>query len=394
MARRRRSNRALGPYYQKERKRWQVIRIAVDGETGMEDKKLYYFEKEEDAFSFRQYLDEENPDSQDGTVSFAINQYEVAKRKPGRRSMRTCLGRLNNFFDGMKGLSLAGLTFERLHQRLEQRVEARRLECTRKKVNESYESLISEMRDVRIFLRWCGHSKRKWVSQELLEQLSDLNVVNIVENLERRTGKPQLTLDEAATYLDLGLALVHGKVNAPPPFGNLKGHHGPIAALLPLTSGIDGQEIFARVVRDLDQQGAKLIIKGGKTRNRDVPVSIPEELRQPLLDLAAGRRPDELLFPSGTGAIHCNSFGADWVQRLCHWAKVPVVCPHGLRGTAATIANHYGSGGAESVAKFLRHADRGETAKRHYIGPDRVRASIAQKGFQVIRGGMAEKRVG
>ena len=325
MARRRKGNRVPGPYYQKRRKRWQVIRVAADGETGVEEKTPYYFTAEAEALAFRRLLDEEDPENREGMVSYAIDQYEVAKRKPGRRTMATCLARLNGFFDGMKGHALASLTIDRLQERLTERIEGRKAECAKKKIAESFESLISETRDVRVFLRWCGHSKRRWVSQELVESPDELRVREHVDNLVRKTGKTQLTFDEAVRYLGCGLKLVRGEVKAPDGFGNLAGHHGPIVALLPLTSGITGREIFGRVVRDLDQGGAMLIVKGGKTRNRDVPVAIPEELHEPLQRLVVGRKPNAVLFAGKHGGKHHNTYGGDWVRRLCKWAGVTVV---------------------------------------------------------------------
>ena len=101
-----------------------------------------------------------------------------------------------------------------------------------------------------------------------------------------------------------------------------------------------------------------------------------------------------MLFPSAEGKPHHNTYGADWVRNVCKEARVPVVCPHGPRGTLATLATDLGVAQRE-VARALRHGDDGETAKRHYIDQGARRAATAKAGMKVIRGGgSGENQVG
>ena len=58
------------------------------------------------------------------------------------------------------------------------------------------------------------------------------------------------------------------------------------------------------------------------------------------------------------------------------------VCPHGLRGTHATLLRVLLGRGIGDIADALRHGDEGRTATRHYLGaPERRQA------LRVILGG-------
>jgi integrase len=88
---------------------------------------------------------------------------------------------------------------------------------------------------------------------------------------------------------------------------------------------------------------------------------------EPLLArLAAGKEPTERLF-----GPDCNR---RWlrraVQRICHLANTPIVGPHGLRGTHATLAVQAGITG-DAVERALGHESFAVTTD-HYAKPEAV----------------------
>jgi integrase len=85
--------------------------------------------------------------------------------------------------------------------------------------------------------------------------------------------------------------------------------------------------------RDVDDAARVLWIERAKTRAGDRRLEVPEVLRPQLAALVAGRAPDAPLFGG-----HDRHWVGYHVRRLCRLAKVPVVCPHVLRGTQSSIA--------------------------------------------------------
>jgi integrase len=71
--------------------------------------------------------------------------------------------------------------------------------------------------------------------------------------------------------------------------------------------------------------------------------------------------------------------------RICDAAKVPRVCPHGLRGTHSTIGMPSGLA-VQAVAEALGHEDS-RTTLRHYIAGGAAEAAQAQRALKLIAGG-------
>jgi len=396
----RKGNRVLGPRYCKDRGRWQVVRIKVervegDGETCLvDDPKYYYFDKRKEAIAFRRELAAANPDSPGPLVVDVLDSYELFQRdeKENRpRSVTVTSSRLRMFFQDVLHKPVHAITADLVEGRVAERKAAEKDRRERRHLKmkkkgrrcgisqEGVDTTAGELRVVKTFVRWLADKKRK-----LLEAGEAMEICNVRVEGKRNAGKVKLRIDESRRYWKTGLKMAK----------DMPGNHGPIVALLPLGCGIDGGEIFNRKVRDLDDGGRILWIEGGKTENRDQPVEVPEELRPLLLQLAEGRKPADLLFPSAEEKPHHNNYGADWVCNVCNEAKVPVVCPHGLRGTLATLATDLGVAQRE-VARALRHGDDGETARRHYIERGAGRAASAKAGMKVIRGGrLDEKKAG
>jgi integrase len=181
-----------------------------------------------------------------------------------------------------------------------------------------------------------------------------------------RVGKAQLRIDEARRFVATALERAGG------------GDVAAVAALMALLLGMRAGEVLGRVARDLDDGGRVLWITRGKTDNARRRLDVPDVLRPLLLGLAAGKRPEELLF--GQSPVHPDQPLTDawlWghVRRLCDEAGVPRVSTHSLRGLHSTLALEAGAT-AGAVAAALGHGSFQITAK-HYAAPgtlDRVRS--------------------
>jgi integrase len=176
----------------------------------------------------------------------------------------------------------------------------------------------------------------------------------------RKKGKPKLTIDESRRFLSACMA---------------DGRPGALAAALCLTLAIRAGEVVALTGRDVDDNGRVLWIHAlgdsdGKTENASRGIEVPEVIRPALLARAAavgrGR-----LFPWSRGWVGWQ------VIAMCDAAGVPRVCPHGLRGTHATIAASAGVT-AHVVAATLGHAPDAGVTRDHYIAPGVEQSAAAR----------------
>lgn len=162
-----------------------------------------------------------------------------------------------------------------------------------------------------------------------------------------------------------------------------------VAALLPLLPLLRNGEVCHLHVRDCDTEWLKLYIRseltpGGwsvKTAASATWVPLDELLLRDIRALCRGRSGDAYLL-QGYDAKHHNrpcAHAGDWlrkiVRKVCSIAGVTSVTPHGLRGTGSTILDESGEDVA-SVGRALRHGDRGQTARRHYIGAPAERPAL------------------
>lgn len=201
-------------------------------------------------------------------------------------------------------------------------------------------------------------------------------------------GKPQLRLDEAKRFADVAVA---------------EGSPEGVAACLALMTGARASEITERRVRDLDMGGTALCIpdhEGGawrtKTKAGKRYLRIPPSLQPAMRAFAAGKDPMDWLWPvpttpwdSGTrlkgvrllpergprrspsSRTRTHLTREDLyhaVKRLCVKAGVPVVSPHGLRGTFATVTVEIGVA-TDMLARNMGHGDGGAVARTSYIAP-------------------------
>ena len=137
----------------------------------------------------------------------------------------------------------------------------------------------------------------------------------------------------------------------------------------------------ARVARDVDAQGRLLWITAGKTENATRRLEVPECLRAPLVELARHKQPDQLLFTDGTTIPSRQHFWGK-LRLFCRHARVPLVCPHSLRGLHATLAIEAGATGG-MVAHALGHGSFQVTA-RHYATAESIAGSRAARVSEAL----------
>ncbi len=214
--------------------------------------------------------------------------------------------------------------------------------------------------EARTFLGWC--IKRGWLHENPLAKVEGVG--------RRRTGKAQLTIEEARKFTATALALA----------GKRKGDLGALAATLPLLTGMRASEITNLRRRDLDDGGTILWVQEGKTEAARRRFVVPELIRPLLLKAAKRLGPGDLLFGQ-----HWRDWPRENVHRICCLANVPEVTAHGLRGTHATLAEGAGATG-ELVAHALGH-EHVSTTHKHYTKAAVVDLATQNRALKVIAGG-------
>lgn len=175
---------------------------------------------------------------------------------------------------------------------------------------------------------------------------------------KRNRGKKKLTRDQARTLVNACLA---------------SDERDATVVLCCLVLGLRASEVAAISPDCLDDGGHTLIVPGTKTEGSEAPIELPEMLVERVGLLARDNVRDRRAV---TRAV------AKW----CELAGVPPVCPHGLRGTHATLARSAGATGA-MVAAQLRHSEA--VTKGHYLAPGADRQGRIEEGLRVLDGGKA-----
>jgi integrase len=176
----------------------------------------------------------------------------------------------------------------------------------------------------------------------------------------RKRGKPQYRIDELRKLLEVCLA-EDSKAGA--------------AVAVTLLCGMRASAVTNRSVRDLDDGGRILWIERDKTEAGNRRLVLPDVLQDQLARFAAGRPGSAKLF---------ENTNRDWLRyhtrRLAALAGVPVLSPHSLRGTWASIAR--GGLVIEHVAAALGHASPSIT-RRNYLSPG-LEGDIDQKSVSAL----------
>ena len=169
-----------------------------------------------------------------------------------------------------------------------------------------------------------------------------------------------------------------------------------IVTQLPLLTGMRSGEVLHLQAADIDFEDDRIWVRdleGGegtnegwsvKTANSRRSVTLPPTLVRDLEELCAGMTPEALLFESSREPG--RPWGEAWlrrrVKRVCEASGTKLVPPHGLRGTYMSALADQARTAVADIATVVGHADRGATARRHYIG-----VPAHQPALQVIRGG-------
>ena len=350
--------RVLGPY--KEPHGFRLL--VVDGKL----RKALKFPSLDLAEQSKRELQREIAERQGRTVSEALTEYEVAMvEERGRlpETAKQACPRLLRFLPGQE--LLTAITKTRAESIY--RAETERLRMDGKPLSVATHHMILNL--AKSFFGWC-------VEKGYLTE----NPFGIVRKIGRpRTGKEQLTADEARRFLDTAVQRME------------QGDHGALAVALQLSLGLRSSEVLLRRVRDVDEAGSVLIIPDGKTHNARRRPHVPEFLRPHLLAAIAGKESASLVFesPNGTqpGFLRGDNARGTFLRRkvheICKLAGVPIVCPHSLRGLHATLALRQGIS-SQAVASALGHGSFAITA-RHYADPGaivdaRVRTVLAALG--------------
>jgi integrase len=157
-----------------------------------------------------------------------------------------------------------------------------------------------------------------------------------------------------------------------------------------LLMGMRSGELLCRKVRDVDVgadgESVLLWVDAGKTDAARRCIEAPEPVAGLLAALARGRASGEWLWASGASCGHRRlEWAIDACRRLCTAAGVPVVTPHGLRGTWATLSREAGLA-THLVARELGHAGQAVT-ERHYLAPGADDQARTRAALRVIAGG-------
>ncbi len=338
--------RALGPY--QHGARWRVILVGDDGRRThareSDDGPSGFASKESAELYIAAFTDA----AHGRTIADAVDEYLAVTRGRKASTITTSRFRLRALLrlDEAQACNrlLRNLTAAVAQQLAEQRL-----------AEIASETMRGELRAAGQFASWCVD--KGWLPRDPFAGVE-------LELGPRSRGKKQLRIDEARKFVDAALG---------------EGDERGIAAAMAFLMDLRASEIIQRQVRDVDDGGAVLWIDRTKTRAGDRKLEIPQDLREPLARLCAGRGGDEMLFPGRS-----RHWVGYHVRRLCGFAKVPVVCPHGLRGTHASIAVREVS--IEHVARALGHASP-EVTRRHYLAPGAERQGRQRAALRVLSGG-------
>src|SRR5690606_20809210 len=158
-----------------------------------------------------------------------------------------------------------------------------------------------------------------------------------------------------------------------------------VITLAYLLLGSRASELVKRDVRDLDDNGNLLWINRTKTVAGTRRLTIPEELRGPLLQLARGKAPDAPIFTKENGERATRYWAYHHVKRICREAKVPELSPQALRRTQSDLATDAGVAAIE-IARHLGQTSPVVT-DRSYRDPNVVAEAKQERAFRVIAGG-------
>jgi integrase len=277
------------------------------------------------------------------------------------------LRRMRAFFAPVAEQDIATLTPKRaaaLYAEATQRISAK-TGCIPAVASQRYDLWAAQC-----FFRWAV--RRGYVGSTPFRDVKPVGKVN--------TGKPQLRIEEARRFTEAAIRYFE-ETQRPLAIG----------ALVALTMGLRTSEVLDRVVRDLDDGARYLWIDAGKTANARRHLEVPEPVQPYLLHLAAGKRPEELLFGATEGGGRRYSQRMwEMVRRLCRRAGVPLICTHSLRGLWATLAVQSGAASHVVAANLGHHSF--QVTERHYAQGAAVKNAATARVLGMLAKGCGSKR--
>jgi len=350
MAQRTKGRRVLGPY-RISGPRWRIIVVEESGSRTARN-----FDTQEEAVQVVRSLNRGIRKAEGITIAEAKQTYEVYLRDEKQnkeRSYTATLWRLGIFFPDDE-LSLSALT----SQKCAGYYQALRFRETKYRKPLAVDSHRNILAEAKTFLKWS--IGKGYLRTNPLEGVQGTG--------KRRHGKPQLRIDEARKWQTKAVQFAED------------GEDGAVAALVTLVMGLRAGEVVSRTVRDLDDEGQLLWIPDSKTEAGKRTLQVPEYLRTYLLDLAEGKRTEDLLF-----GYHDRNWPRKWVARICKAAGVPRVTAHGMRGLHGTLAIETGLS-AHAVAAALGH-ESATTTLQSYAKSGAGSSARQQKVLTVLAGG-------
>jgi integrase len=358
--------RVLGPYWIESTGYYRVTTVDPEQADPKNRRRDSYFREREEAEEYQRLKTEAMQRLYGLTFAAAIDAYREHMKEMGNMesSYEETPRRLRLFFP--LELRIAKLTEERAAE-LYREFAARTYTVGPRNAPRQKAYSVAHHRhtlaQAKTFLRWCV--AKKWIKASPLERVDGVGAGNV--------GKPQLTGDEAQAWFGTALAMAED------------GDQGALGCLLALTLALRNGDVRLRAVRDVDLGGTVLRITNGKTPKSNRPRKVPTELRPLLLQLAAGRSPLEPLFKTPAGGFHTKSWLRCSAKRIAKKAGTPYVCPHGLKGTAASVAVEIGET-AQNVTQYLSHTKQA-TGERHYMKPGALQDQQQEVALKVITGG-------
>ena len=337
-----------GPFERRDRRTTKYRLRIVDRETGRV--KTYTYDSKEEALEaipalrreYRRPIGVEMPKALDAYERHLATRGNVPSRGPNKpRTIETTMGRLRAVFSTT--IITGDLT------------AAKMIELWARWVpDKATDTALNTLAQVRTFLAWLA--KQEWTKREDLT--AQIEVVG-----KRNKGKPKLTQDEAKKLVDWCLAHPDDT--------------GAVATALAFMLGMRASEIATRTVRHLDGQGTLLDITNAKTEAGERTLKLPKVLQPLLAGLAKDKKPEDRLF----GEVN-RHWVLRAVKRCCKAAGVPVVTPHGLRGTHAKVAREVGVSGVLLAAAMGHESET--TTTEHYAGRNAVQQGAIERVTEAV----------
>lgn len=354
--------RVIGPTWLESRKRWRVTTVDPKANGGTGGRRYGYFGSLEEADEYREVSEQQLAMLEGTTIDEALTAHEKQLDEQGNEQKGTeeRMRRLRLFFGDVLETQVARLRPERA---------AKLYDSFR--VGRSADYHRNTLGNARGFLDWC--KTQGWCSENALSEVKGVG--------KRKAGKLQLTGDEARKLYAWCLWKAQRRGNAT----ERRDSEAAIGVLMLLLMALRQADVIKRQVRDVDLDATVLRVSKGKTEKSNRVRKVPEALQGMLRRHIDGRSPLEPLFVADGGGHHTNAWLRSALDRFCRDAGVPRVCPHALKGTAASVLAETGELG-DKIADHLSHESQA-TTQRHYLRSGVTDEAAAARGLAVISGG-------